>query len=161
MYLLNKHLIQFCDLSTFKMRYKLVFTFLEFSTLQFFGLFDQRITPNSPRKMRYPLHTESEATLMPFNFPPPVPLCNILSRSVMSDCLQPHGLQPTRLLCPWDFPGKSTGVGCYFLLQGIFLTQGSNPCLLHCRQMLYHLSHQGTHHNILSSPFLVQFLFIP
>ena len=43
----------------------------------------------------------------------------------------PHGLQPTRLLCPGDFPGKSTGVGCYFLLQGIFLTQRWNLCLLH------------------------------
>ena len=39
-------------------------------------------------------------------------------------------LTPTRLLCPWDFPGKNTGVGCLFLLQGIFLTQGSNPSLL-------------------------------
>ena len=39
--------------------------------------------------------------------------------------------------------GKNTGVGCHFLLQGIFLTQGSNPGLLHCRQILYHLSHQG------------------
>ena len=37
---------------------------------------------------------------------------------------------PTRLLCPWNSPGKNTGVGCHFLLQGIFLTQGSNPCLL-------------------------------
>ena len=45
------------------------------------------------------------------------------------------------------FPGKSTGVGCYFLLQGIFLTQGLNPCLLHCRQMLYPLSHQGSPRN--------------
>ena len=44
------------------------------------------------------------------------------SLSVMSDSLPPHGLQPTRLLCPWDFPGKSTGVGCYFL-QGIFPTR--------------------------------------
>ena len=47
---------------------------------------------------------------------------------------------PTKLLCPWDFPGKNTGVGCHFLLQGTFLTQGSNLhllCLLHCRQMLY------------------------
>ena len=34
------------------------------------------------------------------------------SRSVVSDSVQPHGLPPTRLLCPWDFPGKSTGVGC-------------------------------------------------
>ena len=38
---------------------------------------------------------------------------------------------PSRLLCPWDSPGKNTGVGCYALLQGIFLTQGSNPHLLH------------------------------
>ena len=38
---------------------------------------------------------------------------------------------------PWDFPGKSTGVGCPFLFQGIFPTQGSNPGLPHCRQMLY------------------------
>ena len=39
---------------------------------------------------------------------------------------QTHGLQPTRFLCSWDFPGKNTGVCCHFLLQGIFLTQGSN-----------------------------------
>ena len=45
--------------------------------------------------------------------------------------LQSHELQPARLLCPWDFPGKDTGVGCHFWLQGIFLTQGSKPCLLH------------------------------
>ena len=50
--------------------------------------------------------------------------------SVMSDSLRPHGLQSTKFLCPWDFPGKSTRVGCHFLLQGIFLTQGSNPSLL-------------------------------
>ena len=43
--------------------------------------------------------------------------------------LWPHRLQPTRLLCSRDFPGKNTGVGCHFLLQGIFLTQGLNPCL--------------------------------
>ena len=49
----------------------------------------------------------------------------------------------TRFLRPWDFPGKNSGVGCHFLLQGIFPTQGLNPGLLHCRQMLYHLSHQG------------------
>ena len=41
-----------------------------------------------------------------------------------------YGLQPIRLLCPWDFPGKNTGVGYHFLLQGIFPTQGSNPGLL-------------------------------
>ena len=50
--------------------------------------------------------------------------------SVVSDSLQPHGLQPTRLLCPWDSPGKNTGVGGHFLLQGIIPTQESNPRLL-------------------------------
>ena len=43
------------------------------------------------------------------------------SRSVVSDSSQSHGLQPTRLLCPWDFPGKSTGVGCHCLLHIITL----------------------------------------
>ena len=45
------------------------------------------------------------------------------------------------LLRLWNFPGKSTGVGCHFLLQGIFPTQGSNPGLPHCRQTLYRLSY--------------------
>ena len=48
-------------------------------------------------------------------------------------CVQlfwPHGVQPTRLLCSWDFPGKNTGMGCSLLLQGIFLTQGLNLHLL-------------------------------
>ena len=66
------------------------------------------------------------------------------SRSVVSDSSWHHGLQPTRLLHPWDFPGKSTGVGCHFFLQGIFTNQVSNPGLLHCRQTLYRLSHQGS-----------------
>ena len=66
------------------------------------------------------------------------------SRSVMSNSLWPRGLQPPRLLCPWDFSGKSTGGGCHFLLQGIFPTQGLNPDLLHCRRTLYPLSHQGS-----------------
>ena len=59
----------------------------------------------------------------------------------MSDSLRPRVLYPARLLCPWGSPGKNTGMGCHFLLHGIFLTQGSNPCLLHCRRILYHLSH--------------------
>ena len=50
-----------------------------------------------------------------------------VSHSVVPDSLRPHGLQPTRLLCSGDFPGKDTGVGCHSLLQGIFPTQGSNP----------------------------------
>ena len=50
----------------------------------------------------------------------------------------------TGLLCPWNSPGKNTGVNSHSLLQGIFPTQWSNPGLLHCRQFLYHLSHQGS-----------------
>ena len=61
-------------------------------------------------------------------------LCLTLCNPV--DCSSPD-------YCPWNSPGKNTGVGCYFLLQGIFPTEGSNPGLLHCRQILYHLSHQG------------------
>ena len=55
----------------------------------------------------------------------------LLSHSVVSDSVLPCGLQPSRLPCPWDSPGKNTGVGCRFLLQGIFPTQGLNPYLLH------------------------------
>ena len=66
-----------------------------------------------------------------------------LSCSVMFDSLQLHGLQPARLLCLWNSPGQNTGVGSHVLLQGIFPTQGSNLGLLHCRQILHHLNHQG------------------
>ena len=54
----------------------------------------------------------------------------VSAHSVVSDSVRPPGLWPARLLCPWDSPGKNTGGGCHFLLQGIFLTQGSNLCLL-------------------------------
>ena len=54
----------------------------------------------------------------------------MLSLSVVSDPQRPHGLQPSGLLHPWDFPGKNTGVDCHVLLQGIFLPQGPNPHLL-------------------------------
>ena len=57
------------------------------------------------------------------------------------DCCLPVQLL---LLCPWNSPGKNTGVGSHSLLQGNVLTQGSNPGLLHCRQILYHLRHQGS-----------------
>ena len=62
----------------------------------------------------------------------------------MLDSLQPHGLGLTRLLCPWNSPGKNIGVGCHSLLQEIFLTQGLSPGLLHCRHTLDCLSHQGS-----------------
>ena len=67
--------------------------------------------------------------------------------------LWPHGLWPTRLLCPWDSPGKNTGGGCHSLLQGIVPTQGQNPGLLHYRQILYCLSHRR-------SPFLALFFHL-
>ena len=49
-----------------------------------------------------------------------------------------------RLLCPWDSPGKNTGVGRLSLLQGIFPAQGLNPSILHCREILHHLSQKGS-----------------
>ena len=52
------------------------------------------------------------------------------------------------ILCPWNSPGKNTGVGCNFVLQEIFPTQGLNSGLLHCRQILYHLSHQGSPNSV-------------
>ena len=60
------------------------------------------------------------------------------SRLVVSDSLQPRGL-----CSPWSFPGQNTGVGSLSLLQGIFPTQGSNPGLPHCRQILYPAEPQG------------------
>ena len=57
-------------------------------------------------------------------------VCRVFSCSVASNSLRPQGLQLTRLVCSQNFPGKNTGVACHFSLQGIFLTQGLNPCLL-------------------------------
>ena len=68
----------------------------------------------------------------------PGPFTHHESHSVVSDSLKPHGLHSS-----WDSPGQNTGVGSLVLLQGIFPTQGSNPGLPHCRQILYQLSHQG------------------
>ena len=62
-----------------------------------------------------------------------------VSCSVVPNSLRLHGL-----LCPWNSPGKNTGVGSHYLLQGIFPTQASNPGLPHCRCILYHPSHQGS-----------------
>ena len=75
-------------------------------------------------------------------------VCVYISHSVMSDSLWPHGLYS-----PWNSPGQNTGVGSHSLLEGIFPIQGSNPGLLHCRWILYQLSHQG-------SPYYV-FIHIP
>ena len=55
----------------------------------------------------------------------------VRAASVVSGSVQPYGLEPARVLCLWDSPDKNTGVGCHFLLQGIFPNQGSNSHLLH------------------------------
>ena len=62
-----------------------------------------------------------------------------VSRSVVSDSLWPHGVYS-----PWHSLGQNTGVGNLSLLQGIFPNQGSNPSLLHCKQILYQMSHKGS-----------------
>ena len=69
----------------------------------------------------------------------PSKVINSESRSVVSDSLRPHGLYSS-----WNSPGQNTGVGSLSLLQGIFPTQGSNLGPLHCRRVLYQLSHQGS-----------------
>ena len=103
-------------------------------------------TPGSFRLPSLPAHS-TEWTCQP-SWPPkeyvPVPYNKLLSlslsergsHSVMSDSLQPHGLYS-----PWNSPGQNTGVGSLSLLQGIFLTQGSNWGLLDCRPILYQLSY--------------------
>ena len=67
-----------------------------------------------------------------------------VSCSVTSTSSWPHVLYPTGFLCPGNSPGKNTGVGCHFLLQGTFPTQGLNPGIPHCRRILYQLSHKGS-----------------
>ena len=85
------------------------------------------------------LVTLPEGPYFPKSLPGSQLLLLLFSHWVVSDSLRPHGLQPTRLLCPWDLRGKNTGVGCHFLLQGIFPTQGLHPSLLLGRRILYHL----------------------
>ena len=76
---------------------------------------------------RKPTRKESESEVVQSCLTP----CDLMDCSLPGSSV--HGI----------FPGKNTGVGCYFLLQEIFPTQGLNPGLPHCRQVLYHLSHQG------------------
>ena len=79
--------------------------------------------------------------------------CCCLVDKLCLTLLWAHGLQPARLLCPWDFPIKNTGVGFNFLLLGIFPTQGSNLHLLLGRKVLYHwatwkVSYSKSHYKI-------------
>ena len=69
--------------------------------------------------------------------------CCCLVAKLCPTLLQPHGLQPTRLFCLWDFPDKNTEAGCHFLFQGNFPTQGWNPSLLNWQTGSLPLSHQG------------------
>ena len=87
-------------------------------------------------------------------------ICECVSHSVVSDSVTPWTVQPTRLLCPWNSPDKNTGVSSYSLLQGIFPSQESNPDLLHCRQILYHLSHQGSTQIGSSAPIFISYFSI-
>ena len=75
--------------------------------------------------------------------PPPARASGVRARSlrVCPTLRDPADFSPQAR--PWASPGKNTGVGCHALLQGLFLTQGLNLGLLHCRQVHYHLSHEG------------------
>ena len=92
---------------------------------------------------------QNPSWVAPGPFPAPL-CCSVWSAacSVSRVCsLRPHRLWPTRLLCPWNSPGKNAGVSCNFLLQGIFLTQGLNPqllYLLHWQMGSSPLYHQGS-----------------
>ena len=79
-------------------------------------------------------------------------VCSIVQFPTVSNCLQPSGLQPARLLCPQDFPGKRTGMGCHFLLQGMLLTQGWSPYLLYQQEDSLPPSHLGNLTLTLSPP---------
>ena len=77
-----------------------------------------------------------------------------VSRSVVLT-LTPWTVAHQASLCPRDFPGKNAGVGSHSLLQGIFLTQELNLGLLHCRQSLYHLSHQGANEYLVDRGYML------
>ena len=66
-----------------------------------------------------------------------LPVC-VFNRSVVSNSLRPHGLQPAKLLCPWDSPGKNTGVGCHFLLQGSSWPRDQTHVPFLGRRILHH-----------------------
>ena len=70
--------------------------------------------------------------------------CAVLNQLLCPTLCNPMGCSPPDSSVHGDSPGKSTGVGCHALLQEVFPTQGSNPGLLPCRWILYHLSHQGS-----------------
>ena len=88
------------------------------------------------------------------HYPPSQYCCCCLITKLCLTLLRPHGLQPTRLLCSWNSPGKNTGVGCHILLQEIFLTQGLNSHLQWQADSLS-LSQQGSPRSVLGSHYFV------
>ena len=86
--------------------------------------------------------------------------CAVLSCSVVSTVFDPMECSPPGYSVHGDSPGRNTGVGCHALLQGIFPTQESNPHLLHYRQFVYHLSHQGSSDYIYMGLYIYSGLYI-
>ena len=92
---------------------------------------------------------------LPLSIPCDLPLTSE-SRSVVSNSLPPHGLYS-----PLNSPGQKTGVGSPSLLQGVFPTQGSNPCLPHCRQIFLLAEPQGKpKNNGVGTLSLLQWIFL-
>ena len=86
--------------------------------------------------------------------------CCVVSKSCLT-LFRPHGLYPARLLCPRDFTGKNTGVGCHFLLRGIFLTWGLKLRRLHWQVDSLPQSHQGSQRRFTSKSGLNQMTSLP
>ena len=125
--------------------YKFLMHCLPLITIRRKGIQQENLPPNTHTHT----HTHTHTCICVHT----VFLLSLCVYSVVSNSLQPHGLYPTRFFCPWNFPGKNTGAGCHFLLQGIFLTQGSNSCLLrflHWQADSLLLCHLG-------SPFLLSY----
>ena len=101
-------------------------------------IFWQTVRPKLPVEVSL-IHLLTESYLQ---CPEKTKLCWFLSHAQLF--CDPHGLQSTKLLCPWDSLAKNTGMGCHAFLKEIVPTQGVNPNLLHYKQILYHLSHQGS-----------------
>ena len=99
---------------------------LSFFRGRFYFLFDSSSALWLLRSVLFSLHVCTFFTFYFFSV-----LC-LITQSCPT-FFNPMDCGPPRLLCPWDSPGKNTGVGCHFLLQGIFPTQGSNPGFPHCR----------------------------
>ena len=114
-------------------------------------------TPGFPVLLHLPEFTQTHQLVMPSNhlilchpllLPPSIfPSVSEVKVAQFHPTLWPHGLYS-----PWNSPGQNTGVGSLSLLLGIFPTQGSNPGLSHCRQILYQLSHQGSPKNTYIPP---------